>query len=524
MAGSVSAPKPGDLFGERYRLDAEIIDDDATGWWRAEDTQLNRPVTIRIPRADLMTSPDAVDAFRAEAADAARLRHPAIISVHDTVTNDEDAPTGLVMDPLPATNLHVILRDRPVSDIGRRGLATATAILNGVGPTLAHAHESGVFHGLLRPAVIGVDPDWEQEPNSFTVAGFGSRWHQASDMYISPEHAAGDDPNVPGDVYSLAAILYEALSGHRPDRSSGAPTRLHHVSKTPWPVADVVMRALDPEPADRPVSIAEFQSAFHDAATPAGRTLRTSGAAAGPTTQPTPLLDTQRRRTRRLAIIGLGVLAALVAIPLLWSAVREGPSTNVATAAATTTPVPEAAVEPVELVPASPTPLPTEAPSATPRPTPSPTPVPPLIREVLPFDPPPGSGGENDEAAPFVFDDDPETVWTTEIYGGPTFGNLKTGVGMWIALDRAAPVNMITIDSGMTGWTGEVYVADDPAEDLEGWGEVAEVMAGTEENGGLVDVVLTDSPVGGAVLLWFTELAQFLNGGFGVSIRELTIQ
>lgn len=543
MPDSASSPE-GDLFGGRYARDSERFSDDASHWLSATDTTLKRPVTIRVLRDDLQESTDALAAFRSEVAEAALLHHPNIIAVHDIAENDDGDPIGLVMAPLPANTLLRHLRDRATTEIGRSGLQLARTVLDAVTPALEHAHAAGIAHGFLRPQLVATDGDWATT-TSATIAGFGSRWRSGTDGYMSPEHATGDDPSAASDVYSLGAILYEALSGHRPEPGSGSTTRLHHVSKTPWPVADVVMAAISPDPKERPASARELQTMFHDAADTKRSRSVASRNLATPHASDAPLLDAPRARSHRL--MGLGaLLVALLAAPFILTALFGGDGEDASSAANTETVAGETAnaevpandevadtrvtgaaanVETVELIAASATPVPTPLPTATSTATPTPTPRPaPVIAQALPFDPPPGSGGENDIAAPLVFDGLSDTVWTTEIYGGPDFGGLKAGVGIWVELVEPTVITAVAIDSGMTGWAGDIYVADAPGLLLEEWGDPVAPLDSTVENNGEFEVELPEGTEGGAVLIWITQAAVFFDGGYGSSIDEITLR
>jgi putative peptidoglycan lipid II flippase len=117
------------------------------------------------------------------------------------------------------------------------------------------------------------------------------------------------------------------------------------------------------------------------------------------------------------------------------------------------------------------------------------------------FDPE-GDGVEHDGEAPLAVDQNVDTAWTSEEYDSvQDFQGLKSGVGLVLTLPEAADLGDLGVQTAMTGWSAQVYVADAPAPDLAGWGEPV-----TEE-GDLGATVTFDlrGHRGGAVLLWITN-------------------
>jgi hypothetical protein len=124
------------------------------------------------------------------------------------------------------------------------------------------------------------------------------------------------------------------------------------------------------------------------------------------------------------------------------------------------------------------------------------------IARTIDFDPVGDRAEHHDEAeAGNAIDGDGATAWSTESYVNPDWGGLKPGVGLVLELEQAGELKTLELETPSVGWQAEVYVADSPADELDGWGEpVATVDAGTE---GTTTVDL--GARGGAVLLWFTR-------------------
>jgi len=141
------------------------------------------------------------------------------------------------------------------------------------------------------------------------------------------------------------------------------------------------------------------------------------------------------------------------------------------------------------------------------------------------FDPM-GDKTENEQLVPNLYDGNPSTAWSTVGYESATFGNLKSGVGVYLTLDAAHPLHALQVTSDSRGWTFSVYAAAQPSADLAGWGQpVGPPVTVTQQ--------VTNVPLAGtkaaAVLVWITNLGppsahspdtQF---PYSVSIGELGI-
>jgi hypothetical protein len=126
------------------------------------------------------------------------------------------------------------------------------------------------------------------------------------------------------------------------------------------------------------------------------------------------------------------------------------------------------------------------------------------VTGVTAFDPD-GGDGEHDGEAPLAADGDVGTAWTSEEYSSPDFGGFdKRGVGLVIDLDGVTDLGRLVVDSPSTGWNAEVYVLDDPAADLESWGEPVAAQEGISGN----PEFDLGGRSGGAVLLWITLLGE----------------
>jgi eukaryotic-like serine/threonine-protein kinase len=256
----------GEVVAGRYR----IVDRIGTGGMAvvllAVDTVLDREVAIKRLHA---VSEDNRARFQREARLGAYLNHPNLVTVFDTVP-DEDAVL-IVMEYVPGTRL---------SDVIERGdlvPTEAVEILSWVATALDHAHSHGVVHRDVKPANVLLRDDGVVKLADLGVATAAhvSRITAQTDVvgtltYIAPERLQGTDPGGPAaDVYSLAAVGFEALAGRPPDRGA-TPVEILERSEDPppdlrrmWPgappgAADALRRGLDPDPRRRQRSATEL--------------------------------------------------------------------------------------------------------------------------------------------------------------------------------------------------------------------------------------------------------------------------
>ncbi len=201
---------------DRYRLGRRLGSGAFGTVWSARDERLDRDVAVKIlPRNRIMGS-----RFEREARAAARLQHPAIVTLYEAAVDDEGA--YLVSELIKGRTLDDLLDGGKLSD--RMILQIAIGLCD----ALDHAHAEGVIHRDVKPSNILVPsrPVSPQHPAKLTDFGVahvsgGDSLTRTGDVigtaaYMSPEQAEGRESGPPADLYSLALVVYEALSGVNP--------------------------------------------------------------------------------------------------------------------------------------------------------------------------------------------------------------------------------------------------------------------------------------------------------------------
>lgn len=365
--------EPGLLVADRYRLEEVIATGGMGQVWRATDQTLGRPVAVKVLRPDTADDAGFVERFRAEARHSAALQHPNIATVHDFGEGAHSA--YLVMELIEGKPLSTIIRERaplPAEEV--------TEILYQAAIALQAAHDAGVVHRDVKPANIVVDDEGYARLTDFGIsrALSGASLTQTGEVlgtphYLAPEQAQGKPAGPASDVYALAVVGYEMITGTRPFAGdSMVTTALAHVAQpapplpesVPEPLSTTVMAGLAKDPNQRPESAAAFAEALRlpEGEAPAHLTAAAASAVtpvvAGigglltpdpqgttaliPMSPVTPAIpaamvttvDTARRR-RRMLIGGAAGLAALVLVLVIAFA-------SVGQAKADTTPAPQA--------------------------------------------------------------------------------------------------------------------------------------------------------------------------------------
>jgi eukaryotic-like serine/threonine-protein kinase len=263
----------GRVLGGRYRLLSAVGSGASAHVYLADDVRLRRRVAVKVLHPALADDGLFLRRFQAEARAAAALSHPHIVAVFDW-SGDDDSPY-LVTEFLGGGSVRSML------DAGHR-LTTAQALVVGLetARALDHAHRQGFVHRDIKPANLLFGND-----GRLRVADFGlaraiaeAGWTEPSGAmlgtarYASPEQARGESVNGASDMYSLALVLIEAVTGTVPfsaDTTIGTlMARLEHPLDVPevmGPLSGILTQAGGLDASRRP-DAAAFGAGLIDAA------------------------------------------------------------------------------------------------------------------------------------------------------------------------------------------------------------------------------------------------------------------
>ena len=249
----------GQVLGGRYRLLAPVGTGASATVYLADDVVLRRRVAVKVLHDALADDAQFLKRFRAEAHNAAALNHPHIMAVHDW--GQGDVPY-LVTELLGGGSLRALL------DTGHRlDLAQGREVALAATRALEYAHRRGLIHRDIKPANLLFDDEARMRIADFGLARAlaEAAWTEPSGAvlgtvrYASPEQAQGAALDGRSDVYSLALVVIEAMTGTLPFAADTTLGTLMARVDRPIPVpADVgplapALRAAGmPDPADRP--------------------------------------------------------------------------------------------------------------------------------------------------------------------------------------------------------------------------------------------------------------------------------
>ena len=248
--------------------------------YRAQDPMLERDVALKVLLPHIGQDPELLQRFRREARVLAKIRNPNIITVHDLMTLD-DQRLVLVLEYVSGGSLDTLISRRGPLEwrhAAQIGVAAAGA--------LAEAHEAGIVHRDIKPSNILLEPEGDIRVADFGIArisGESSMTMQGESIgtpaYMSPEQALGKATGPASDIYSLGAVLFTATTGQVPfvTEEGGFAAALAHINRpvpdprhvrpeVPDSAAEVIMRAMQKEPADRFSSALEMAEALRKSA------------------------------------------------------------------------------------------------------------------------------------------------------------------------------------------------------------------------------------------------------------------
>lgn len=340
----IAEPDEGGRLADRYVV-GRVLGTGATaevrsGW----DCRLERPVAIKLLRPELASDRAVRRRFTEEARAAARLSHPNVVAVFDTGDPEGDGPPYIVMERLPGHTLRSTLESGPLPAPAVRELAAQmlSALQAGASAGLVHCDIKpgnilATSDGRWKLADFGIARSTGVATADGTVAAVAGPDDTVTGLvmgtpaYLAPERLCGEAATECSDVFALGVVLYEALTGQRPYRTTDSfpwstalsgraapPVRSIRAGVDPV-LAAVIDRSVRLEPGLRFAAAADMAAALHAATS--GRHI------------PRVVATRRARRTLTGALVGAGGLAASLILVTAGSSVPPAPAEPASTPA-----------------------------------------------------------------------------------------------------------------------------------------------------------------------------------------------
>jgi serine/threonine-protein kinase len=298
---------PDTVIDGRYRAQKRLGAGGMAEVWCAEDEVLGRRVALKLMGGRFAEDPEYRERFRREAQAAAGMQHPNIVGIYDR--SEWDGTPYIAMELVDGKTLKELVTER-----GPLPPEIAVGLTEQVLGALGYAHKRGIVHRDVKPQNVIIDRDGQAKVADFGIARAGdtSQMTEAGAIigtmqYLSPEQAEGHPVDRRADLYSVGIVLYELLTGQVPfDGEAPIAIAIKQINERPVPpgqlepgippaLEDVVLRALQKDPARRYQSAEEFIAALEAARRAPTRQI---------VMEPTPgepwdeLADEEERRTR----------------------------------------------------------------------------------------------------------------------------------------------------------------------------------------------------------------------------------
>ena len=277
MSGTPEDSRVGTQFGP-YRLRRLIGAGGFGEVYEAEDTVKDRVVALKLLPEALSRDDVFRKRLQREAHAAGRLAEPHVVPIHDF--GEIDGLLYVDMRLIDGVDLHCLLSDGPLTP------ARAVAIVRQVAAALDAAHRAGVMHRDVKPENVLITRDDFACLVDFGLATATSdeRLTQMGTMvgtfsYMAPERFRNKEMTSSSDIYSLACVLHECLTGSRPYKADSLSSMItaHLTAPVPRPsqirpgvpigLDQVIARGMAKQPEDRFATARDLASAAHDALT-----------------------------------------------------------------------------------------------------------------------------------------------------------------------------------------------------------------------------------------------------------------
>ena len=315
---------PSSLILDRYRYISRLGTGGSSTVLLAEDTLLGRPVALK--RIHASGDVAARSRLRREALIGASLSHPNLVSIFDIIT--EEGQDVIVMEYVEGETLADRLErgEKPSPQ-------EALALLDGIAAALDTIHARGVVHRDVKPANVLLGRDGQVKLADLGIAAVSDGTQITASgtvlgtfRYMAPEQLEGDGTSPAIDIYALAAVAFEVLSGEKARHEPNPLALAHAIATQPppdlrraWPAApaaaaQMLTRGMSRDPKLRPSTAQELTDGLRAAFEPEPIPAR-----AAPRPEPIPAPRARRSRAALIAALAVALAAAAVAAIVLTS-------------------------------------------------------------------------------------------------------------------------------------------------------------------------------------------------------------
>lgn len=245
--------------------------------YKATDTMLGREVALKMLHPQLTMQEQFLERFKKEARVLAQLLHPNIAVIYNFI--EQGGNHFMVMEYVEGNSLDDLLKKYKILP-PEFIVPVFIQVLEG----LQHAHRKNIFHRDIKPANIMLTPDGTVKLMDFGIAKIAGeqKMTQVNKIvgtveFMAPELLQGKDASAASDIYASGVTLYELLCGKLPFEADTdfnlmqaimkqkiiQPTKFN--ASIPKALSDIVMKAMDKNPAARFADAAAFQQALMQA-------------------------------------------------------------------------------------------------------------------------------------------------------------------------------------------------------------------------------------------------------------------
>lgn len=270
----------------QYRLREKLGQGGMGEVYLAEHQLMKRPCAIKVIRPEMAADSRALARFEREVRATAALSHWNSVDIYD-YGHDEKGTFYYVMEYLRGMNLSDV-----VKQFGPMPASRVIHLLRQTCNALSEAHQVGLIHRDIKPAnIFAADRGGHRDVAKLLDFGLVKPISETanldlsmdgmltgSPLYMSPEQAVGDEPDVRSDIYAIGGVAYYLLTGQPPfNHTQQIKVLMAHAHENPLPMSklvkeiprdleQIVMRCLAKEPCDRYQSAKELQGALSQCA------------------------------------------------------------------------------------------------------------------------------------------------------------------------------------------------------------------------------------------------------------------